>query len=50
MTAKKIIMAKVAVSSRAFSALDHPQTLPKWKPLEKIELCNGLHKRSRNFR
>jgi len=50
MTAKKIIVAKVVASSCVFSALDRPQTLPKWEPLGKFELCNGLHKRSRNFR
>jgi len=46
MTAKKIIVANVAVSSCVFSALDCPETLPKWEPLEKFELCNGLHKRA----
>ncbi len=41
---------KVAVSSCVFSALGRRKILPKWEPLEKFELCNGLHKRSRNFR
>jgi hypothetical protein len=50
MTAKKIIVAKAGGSSCVFSAPDCPETLPKWEPLEKFELCNGLHKRSRNFR
>jgi hypothetical protein len=27
---------KVAVSSCVFSALDCPETLPKWEPLEKF--------------
>jgi len=48
--AKKIIGAKVAVTSCAISAPDRRETLPKWEPLKKFMLCNGLHKRSRNFR
>jgi hypothetical protein len=40
----------VVASSCVFSALGRREILPKWEPLEKFELCNGLHKRSRNFR
>ena len=47
---KSSSMAKVVASSCVFSALGRREILPKWEPLEKFELCNGLHKRSRNFR
>jgi hypothetical protein len=44
MTAKKIVVAGVAVSSCVFSALDRPKTLPKWEPLGTFILCNDYAK------